>query len=153
MASNFYKIGPKHIKIGFPTLYLSLSLLPSAAHVPSLLCPSGTNFIKSGVGTKFIAIVSGNKYTSLMNRRVGLSHPAPQIFEDYSNANDLRAKICEIFLVKVEQCSMNIPSIPGPCLLAWSWVNFDDSTQRGFSDEIISQLISSVWKAIFKSNP
>ena len=95
MASNFYKIGPKHIKIGFPTLYLSLSLLPAAAHVPSQLCPSGTNFIKSGVGTKFIAIVLGNKYTSLMNRHVGLSHPAPQIFEDYSN--DPRAKICEIF--------------------------------------------------------
>ena len=93
---QLYKIGPKHIKIGFPTLYLSLSFLPSAAHVPSLLCPSGTNFIKSGVGTKFIAIVSGNKYSSLMNRRVGLSHPAPQIFEDYSNANDLRVKICEI---------------------------------------------------------
>ena len=33
-SSNFCKIGPKHIKIGFPTLYLSLSLLPSAAHVP-----------------------------------------------------------------------------------------------------------------------
>ena len=94
MASNFYKIGPKHIKIGFPTLYLSLSLLPAAAHVPSQLCPSGTNFIKSGVGTKFIAIVLGNKYTSLMNRHVGLSHPAPQIFEDYSNApSDQRAQI------------------------------------------------------------
>ena len=112
MASNFYKIGPKHIKIGFPTLYLSLS----AAHVPSQLCPSGTNFIKSGVGTKFIAIVLGNKYTSLMNRHVGLSHPAPQIFEDYTNdPRDVR-----FFSVKVEQCSMNIPSIPGPCLLAWS---------------------------------
>ena len=44
---------------------------------PPQPCPSGTNFIKSGVGTKFIAILSSNKYSSsLMNsRHAGLSHP------------------------------------------------------------------------------
>ena len=109
MATNFCKIGPKHIKIGFPTLYLSLFLPPSPR--PALVEPI---LSKSGVGTKFIAIVSGNKYRSLMNRTRDY-HPAP-----FKYVKIIQMKQREQRYVKLEQCSMNIPFITGPCFLATS---------------------------------
>ena len=61
MATNFCKIGPKHIKIGFLTLYLSWffqrpthSPDPPTVPQPALVEPI---LSKSGVGSRFIAIL------------------------------------------------------------------------------------------------